>query len=274
MQSGKPACCNFLLDGCNRKEVSGDQILPLVSWCFQHCSALIQEKQIKQTPQNLPRHFSEGKCFNIHKLPLITKWSLGRKIRDRRWLFLARFLTFGLFCTGAQTLALQNISILIPGLEEIIGSLEEIIASMENPHMQTNCLILSRHRKTSNMYNLYSPFIQQTHWKILIQILTVTLWRLFSRKKKSVSYNLTFFKTSFTKVWRYMSIIFYFKRSLPGPSTEQPHLPAFIQGVVDYICRDFWILVTCLNMIFLVVPNLRSRSADFRSYELMPGCKI
>lgn len=69
----------------------------------------------------------------------------------------------------------QNISIRVPGLEEIKDSLEEIIASIENPHMQINFLMLSRNRKTSNMNNLNSLLIQYTHRKVLIQILTITL---------------------------------------------------------------------------------------------------
>lgn len=66
-----------------------------------------------------------------------------------------------------------------------------------------------------------------------------TLKTVQQEKKKIVSYNLTFFKTSFTKVWRYISIIFYLERSLPGPNIEQPHLPAFIHGSIDYIYTDF-----------------------------------
>lgn len=69
----------------------------------------------------------------------------------------------------------QNISVRVLGLEEIKVSLEEIIASMENPHMQINFLMLSRHRKTSNMKNLNSLLIQYMHRKVLIQILTITL---------------------------------------------------------------------------------------------------
>lgn len=59
-----------------------------------------------------------------------------RQINKRQTLaVLAQFPTSALLCTGAQTLAQQNISIPIPGLEGIIGSLEEIIASMEkSPH--------------------------------------------------------------------------------------------------------------------------------------------
>lgn len=66
----------------------------------------------------------------------------------------------------------QNIPIVIPGLEEIIGSLEDIIASMENfhgklPHADLLPNVIKA-EKTSNIYNPNSPSIHQTHWKILI----------------------------------------------------------------------------------------------------------
>lgn len=67
-------------------------------------------------------------------------------------MLLAWFPTFALSCTGAKTLAQQNILVPVPGLEEITGSLEEKVFSIKYPQMKSKYL-MSRHRKTWNIFN-------------------------------------------------------------------------------------------------------------------------
>lgn len=108
-----------------------------------------------------------------------------------------------------MTLAQHSISVPVPGLEEITGSLEGVV-SIEYPRMKTKCL-MSRHRKSPNIYNQNSVCIQQMHWKILIQILTIIL-KTVQQEKNPITFFLFFFPPTFY-MWRkiYVSCIVFKK---------------------------------------------------------------
>lgn len=179
------------------------------------CSSSSKANQAKS--QTLLRHFRGREHFSVHKLPLIAQWSLAREIRDRPYLFLAWLPAFAFVHWGIDISAAEHSHSYSWSWGNHRFPWRNNCFHRKPPHADLLPNVIKA-EKTSNIYNPNSPS-QQTHWKILIQILAITIWRLFNRER-NVSYNWSFLKTSFTEVQRKIYVRYIFlKRSLPFPNT-------------------------------------------------------